>query len=129
VDAFPASPDPFQREAGGRIANLSERIDSQALLLVESNLDLMGSLRALNHLFGLNTQLDASRKAAVRAIEQLGERLEQAAQRAGAARCACVQEHMMAAVWLTERIIGSEPADRLRIRVRQMLAGPLRRAS
>lgn len=129
VGAFPATPDPFSKDEDGKIAELGEAIDRETLLRIESNLELMETLKTQTHLLGLANPLLEGRKAASRAVEQLGDRLLQAAQRGGAGRAEHAREHVMAIVWLTERTIGAEAANRLRVKVNQVLSVQERRAS
>lgn len=114
--AFPVCDDPFSNDDEGKIANVALPPDQEELATIEETLDLMRWLRDSTRLFDLTNALNACRLDAGAAAERVSSRLQQAMLRLGTARAAHLRSHVMSTVWLVERLVGPEAADRLRKR-------------
>jgi hypothetical protein len=118
--AFPACDDPFANDEDGKIANIAALPDHDALCSIEETLDLMRWLRETTRMFDLSNALNAAKLAAGAAAEKVSSRLQQAMLRMGTAQSSHLRSHVMSTVWLIERLIGADAADRLRRRTAQL---------
>lgn len=119
--AFPVCDDPFSNDDEGKIANVALPPDQEELATIEETLDLMRWLRDSTRLFDLTNALSACRLDAGAVAERVSSRLQQAMLRLGTARAAHLRNHVMSTVWLVERLVGPEAADRLRKRTTQAI--------
>ncbi|MGF1625937.1 MAG: hypothetical protein ACFCVH_13725 [Alphaproteobacteria bacterium] len=123
LEAFPSCDDPFSSDEEGKIANVVVPPDQEALACIEQTLDLLQSLRDLHRMFDLANALNASKLHAGAAAERVASRLQQAMLRMGTAHSEHLSAHVMSTIWLVERLVGADAADRLRKRTAQMCAG------
>jgi hypothetical protein len=121
--AFPACDDPFSNDEEGKIANVAEALDQEELSCIEQTLDLMQRLRDLHRMFDLTNAMNACKVSAGSAAERVSSRLQQAMLRMGTVHSEHLRSHVMSTVWLVERLVGPEAADRLRKRTAQMISG------
>lgn len=123
VQAFPCCADPFANDDEGKIADVTESIDQDSLACIESTLDMLQWLRDSHRMFELTNALNACKANSATAADRVASRLQQAILRMGTSNTEHLQSHIMSTVWLVERIVGADTADRLRQQTAPLASG------
>lgn len=114
METFPCCADPFANDDEGKIADVTESVDQDGLACIESTLDMLQWLRDSHRMFDLTNALKACKANAAAAADRVASRLQQAIVRMGTSNSAHLQSHVSSTVWLVERIVSADAADRLR---------------
>ena len=121
--AFPTCDDPFSNDDEGKIADVSKAPDQQALAQIEATLDLTHWLREAHRMFDLTNALNAAKVDAGESAKRIASRLQQALVRMGSTESDALNSHVMSSVWVVERLVSPDPADRLRKHTMRVING------